>query len=127
VLCNKKPFQNLKLTQQFAVFTAAQLSGKLKNHCFMVFRPGLMAYGAKRASGARITTPPTRRLSLTKKGTHWHPLAHVGARFPVSNGTPLKGGRAALIVNIFKREKFMFFALAVFILLWLIVDLFTGD
>jgi hypothetical protein len=111
----------------FVVFTVAQLSGKLRNPCFMVSPAALMGCGARHASGARITTPPTRRLSLTKKGTHWPPPAHVGARFPVSNGTRLKGGRAALIVNIFEGSKFMFFALAVFIALWIIVDLFTGD
>jgi hypothetical protein len=61
---------NLKPTQPCAVFTAAQLSGKLKNHCFMGSRRGLMACGAKHVSGVRITTPPIRRLNLTKKGTH---------------------------------------------------------
>ena len=93
----------------------------------MVSRAALMGCGARHASGARITTPLTRRLSLTKKGTHWHRHAHAGALYRWPIGTRPKGGRAALIVNIFEGAKLMFFALAVFILLWLLVDLFSGD
>ena len=91
-----------------AVFTAAQLSGKLRNPCFMGSHPALMACGVRRAAGARITTPPTRRLSLTKKGTRLSPHAHVGAPRRATNGTRPKGGRAAPIVNIFKGQNYVF-------------------
>ena len=86
-----------------------------------------MACGAGHASGARITTPPTRRLSLTKKGTRWHRHAHAAALYRWPIGTRPRGGRAAPIVNIFKGAKFMLIAIAVFLLLWLIVDLFNGN
>ena len=61
-----------------------------------------MVCGAKRASGAHITTPPTRRLSLTKKGTRWRRRAHAVALYRWPIGTRPKGGRAAPIVNIFE-------------------------
>ena len=64
-----------------------------------------MAYGATHANGARITTPTTRQLNLTKKGIPWRRRAHAGARYQKPNGTRPTGGRAALIVNIFKGAK----------------------
>ena len=92
----------------FAVFTAAQLLGKLRNPCSMVSRAALMGCGARHASGARITTRPTRQLNLTKKGTHWPPRARVAVRYQKPNGTRPRGGRVALTVNIFKGQNLCF-------------------